>query len=110
MLLLLLVLQMAALGLGFGIIVSSLTPSTATSPSSSASGCSSGSLDVCHPHRLPLSMIPEQWRWLVAFNPMSLVIEIFKYTFLGRGVVNLHYWISSNRRDPCRAADRHHVV
>ena len=40
-------------------------------------------------------MIPEQWRWLVAFNPMSPVIEIFKYTFLGRGVVDLHYWLSS---------------
>ena len=33
----------------------------------------------------PLSTIPEQWRWLVAINPMATVVEAFKWGTLGEG-------------------------
>jgi lipopolysaccharide transport system permease protein len=33
----------------------------------------------------PLSTIPEQWRWVVAVNPMTAVVEAFKWGTLGYG-------------------------
>lgn len=33
----------------------------------------------------PLSIIPENWRWLVAVNPMAPVVETFKWSLLGIG-------------------------
>jgi lipopolysaccharide transport system permease protein len=37
----------------------------------------------------PLSHIPEKWRWLVAFNPMATVVEMFKLGTLGDGTVSV---------------------
>ena len=31
----------------------------------------------------PLSLIPESWRWLVALNPMTGLVEAFRHAFLG---------------------------
>jgi lipopolysaccharide transport system permease protein len=31
----------------------------------------------------PVTMIPEQWRWVVAINPMAPVVELFKWGTLG---------------------------
>ena len=89
----LLVIQMAALGLGFGIIVSSLT--TKYRDLTHLVGFGVQLWMYATPIVYPMSMIPEQWRWLVALNPMSPVIEIFKYTFLGQGVVEFEYWLIS---------------
>ena len=33
----------------------------------------------------PVTTIPEQWRWLLALNPMSSVVEAFKWGTLGVG-------------------------
>jgi lipopolysaccharide transport system permease protein len=33
----------------------------------------------------PLSIVPEQWRWLYSFNPMVGVIEGFRWAVLGKG-------------------------
>lgn len=33
----------------------------------------------------PLADVPERWRWLVMANPMTPVIETFRYGFLGAG-------------------------
>jgi lipopolysaccharide transport system permease protein len=89
----LLVLQMAALGLGFGIIVSSLTTKYRDLTQLVSFGVQLWMYAT--PIVYPMSIVPEQWRWLVALNPMSPVVEIFKYTFLGQGVVELYYWLIS---------------
>ena len=39
----------------------------------------------------PLSSVPESWRWVSALNPMSSIIEVFKYAFLGAGTVDWVY-------------------
>ena len=33
----------------------------------------------------PLTRIPEEWRWVVALNPMATVVEAFKWGTLGEG-------------------------
>lgn len=33
----------------------------------------------------PVTMIPENWRWLVAVNPMAPIVELFKWGTLGQG-------------------------
>jgi lipopolysaccharide transport system permease protein len=32
----------------------------------------------------PVSLVPEQWRWLYGLNPMVGVIEGFRWALLGR--------------------------
>ena len=34
---------------------------------------------------VPLSKIPEQYRWIIVANPMTSIIETFRYAFLGTG-------------------------
>jgi lipopolysaccharide transport system permease protein len=43
----------------------------------------------------PISLIPGKLSFLVAINPMSPVVEIFKYAFFGVGYVDLRYYIFS---------------
>jgi lipopolysaccharide transport system permease protein len=33
----------------------------------------------------PVTIIPEQWRWLMALNPMATIVEAFKWGTLGYG-------------------------
>jgi lipopolysaccharide transport system permease protein len=33
----------------------------------------------------PLSAVPERWRWVSVLNPMTAVVETYRYTFLGTG-------------------------
>ncbi|MCW3102629.1 MAG: transporter [Bacteroidetes bacterium] len=35
---------------------------------------------------IPLSRVPEHYRWVFLMNPMTSIIETFKYSFLGKGV------------------------
>lgn len=37
----------------------------------------------------PVSLVPEQWRWLYGLNPMAGVIEGFRWALLGRTVPDL---------------------
>ncbi|RZK32810.1 MAG: ABC transporter permease [Hymenobacter sp.] len=39
----------------------------------------------------PLSSLPEKYRWLVLANPMSAVVESFRYAFLGTGTFQWEY-------------------
>lgn len=82
----LLVLQMAALGLGFGIIVSSLT--TKYRDLSQLVGFGVQLWMFATPIVYPASQIPERWQWLIALNPMTPIIEFFRFSFLGVGTVN----------------------
>ncbi len=39
----------------------------------------------------PLSSAPEKYRWLIVANPMSAVVETFRYGFFGTGVFSWAY-------------------
>jgi lipopolysaccharide transport system permease protein len=36
----------------------------------------------------PVSSIPDKYRWIILANPMTPIIESFRYAFLGAGSVN----------------------
>lgn len=36
----------------------------------------------------PLSLVPEEWRWLIPFNPMAVAVEGFRWSLLGVGGVS----------------------
>lgn len=94
MLLPFLVLQMAALGLGCGIIISSLT--TKYRDLAQLVGFGIQLWMYATPIVYPVSIIPEQWRWAMALNPMSATIEAFRYVFMGVGTINIAgLWASS---------------
>jgi lipopolysaccharide transport system permease protein len=78
-----LVLLMAALGLGSGIIVSSLT--TRYRDLRFLVQFGTQLLMYGTPVIIPLSKLPEQYRWIMLANPMTPVIETFRYAFLGTG-------------------------
>lgn len=81
----LLVLMMAGLGLGFGIIVSSMTTRYRDLTQLVAFGVQL--LMYATPVIYPLSAVPERLRPLIALNPLTSIIETFRYGFLGAGSV-----------------------
>ncbi len=84
-----LLVQMGVLGLGIGILVSSLT--TKYRDLTFVVGFGTQLWMYATPIVYPMSQIPERWQWLYALNPMSSVIEIFRFAFLGSGSVNLQH-------------------
>lgn len=87
----LLLIQMAALGLGGGILISSLTTRYRDLSFLVAFGVQLGMYAT--PIVYPLSQIPTKWQFLYAFNPMTAVVETFRFMFLGVGSVKL--WSSA---------------
>jgi lipopolysaccharide transport system permease protein len=81
----LLLIQMAALGLGMGIMISSMT--TKYRDLALAFGFGVQLWMYATPIVYPLSQIPAQWQWLFALNPMTAIIETFRYAFLGSGAI-----------------------
>jgi lipopolysaccharide transport system permease protein len=81
-----LLLIMAGLGLGIGIIVSSLT--TKYRDLQHLTGFSVQLLMYASPIIYPLSIVPENWRWLLLLNPITPVVEMFRLGFLGESAVN----------------------
>jgi lipopolysaccharide transport system permease protein len=79
----LLILLMAALGLGAGIIVSSMTTRYRDLRFLVQFGVQL--LMYSTPVIIPLSKLPEKYRWIMLSNPMTPVIETFRYAFLGTG-------------------------
>lgn len=80
-----LLIQMAALGLGMGILVSSLT--TRYRDLTFALGCGIQLWMYATPIVYPLSQVPHQWIWLISLNPMTAVVESFRFAFLGSGMI-----------------------
>ncbi|CAN5267659.1 ABC transporter permease [soil metagenome] len=78
-----LLLLMAGLGLGFGIIISSLTTKYRDLKFLVTFGVQL--LMYATPVIYPLSELPEKYRIYVEANPMTPVIETFRYAFLGAG-------------------------
>jgi homopolymeric O-antigen transport system permease protein len=82
----LLVLIMAGLGLGFGVIVSSLTTKYRDLRFLVQFGVQL--MMFATPVIYPVSSIPTQYQWLIQLNPMTPIIEAFRYAYLGAGSVS----------------------
>ena len=78
---------MALLGLGFGLIFSSLTTKYRDLTFLIQFGVQL--LMYATPIIYPLSEIPEKYRFLIWGNPVSHIIETFKYGFLGQGMFTI---------------------
>lgn len=82
-----LVLMMAGLGLGLGIIISSLTTKYRDLRFLVTFGVQL--LMYATPVIYPVSSIPERFRPFILANPMTSIVETFRYAFLGAGTVNI---------------------
>lgn len=82
-----LILMMAGLGLGFGIIVSALTTKYRDLRFLVNFGVQL--LMYATPVIYPVSSIPARFQWLILANPMTSIIEAFRYAFLGAGDANI---------------------
>jgi lipopolysaccharide transport system permease protein len=82
----LLLLQMALMGLGFGILVSSLTTKYRDLTFLVTFGVQLWMYAT--PIVYPLSQIPAKYRLLMNLNPMTSVVEVFRFAFLGQGTVS----------------------
>lgn len=81
-----LVLMMAGLGLGFGVIISSLTTKYRDLRFLVQFGVQL--LMYATPVIYPASSIPARFQILIAANPMTSIVETFRYAFLGGGSIN----------------------
>jgi len=82
-----LLLLMAGIGLGVGIIVSSLTTRYRDLRFLISFGVTLWMYAT--PIIYPVSSVPEQFQPLIMLNPLSPVVEAFRYAYLGAGTVNL---------------------
>lgn len=89
----LVLLSMAALGLGTGIIISSMTTKYRDLTHLVAFGVQLWMYAT--PVVYPLSQVPERWRWAFVLNPMTSLIEVFRFAFMGTGTVDLNYLAAS---------------
>lgn len=78
-----LVVLTAAMGLGAGMIVSALT--TKYRDLSFLVSFGMQLLMYATTVIYPLASAPEKYKWLIAANPMTAIIETFRYGFLGKG-------------------------
>ena len=72
---------MAGLGLGFGIIISSLTTKYRDLRFLVQFGVAL--LMYATPVIMPISSFPEHFRWIILANPMTSIVQTFRYAFLG---------------------------
>jgi lipopolysaccharide transport system permease protein len=84
-----LVIILAGLGLGFGLIFTSMTTKYRDLVFLLTFGVQLAMYAT--PVIYPLSEVPADYQWLVAINPMTSVIETFKYGFLGQGTFSWSY-------------------
>jgi len=82
----LLVLIMAGLGLGFGVIISSLTTKYRDLRFLVTFGVQL--LMYATPVIYPVSSIPARFQWIILANPMTSIVEAFRYAFLGAGSID----------------------
>jgi lipopolysaccharide transport system permease protein len=82
----LLIFLMGALGLGLGIVVSALTTKYRDLRFLVTFGVQLAMYAT--PVVYPLSSVPERFKMLLLINPMTAVIETFRYAFLGSGTFN----------------------
>jgi lipopolysaccharide transport system permease protein len=78
---------MGALGLGFGMIISAMTTKYRDLVFLLTFGVQL--LMYATPIIYPMSEIGPKYRWLIMANPMSSIIETFRYGFTGSGTFSL---------------------
>lgn len=88
-----LIMMMAGLGLGLGIIVSSLTTKYRDLRFLVQFGVTL--LMYATPIIYPASSIPARFQWIILANPMTPIVEAFRFAFLGAGTVNLFHLLYS---------------
>jgi lipopolysaccharide transport system permease protein len=81
-----LILLMALLGLGFGIIISSLTTKYRDLTNLVSFGVQLWMYAT--PVIYPLSQIPDKYKIYVLANPLTPIIETFRYGLLGAGTIS----------------------
>jgi lipopolysaccharide transport system permease protein len=84
-----LILMCAGLSLGFGIIFSSLTTKYRDLSFLLQFGVQLWMYAT--PVIYPLNSFPAGKQWIIALNPMTSIVETFKYSFLGQGVFSWTY-------------------
>lgn len=82
-----LIFVIAGLGLGFGIIISALTTRYRDLRYLVTFGVQLAMYAT--PVIYPVSSIPETFRGLIFFNPMTSIVEAFRYAFLGAGTLSI---------------------
>ena len=88
-----LVIIMGFLGLSLGIIISSLTTKYRDLKFLVVFGVQL--MMYASPIVYPLSIVPEKYKWIILANPITSIIEAFKYAFLGVGEFNWYYLVYS---------------
>jgi len=81
------IVMMAGLGLGFGVIVSALTTRYRDLQFLVRFGVQL--VMYATPVIYPLSTIPAQYQLLIKANPMTVIVEGFRYAFLGAGTFDV---------------------
>lgn len=84
-----LIVLMGFLGLAFGIIISSMTTKYRDLKFLVVFGVQL--MMYASPIVYPLSTVPEKYKWLIVSNPVTSIIETFKYAFLGVGEFQWNY-------------------
>jgi lipopolysaccharide transport system permease protein len=85
----LLIVMMGLLSLGLGMIFSALTTKYRDLAMLLTFGVQL--LMYATPVIYPLSSLSEEYRWLILANPMSSIVETFRYAFLGAGTFSWVY-------------------
>lgn len=85
-----LVIQLGMLGTGIGITITSLT--TKYRDLKQLLGFGVSLWMYATPIVYPLSQVPEKWRWIFIINPVSSVVETFRYALLGKGTFDPLAW------------------
>lgn len=85
----LLILETAVLSLGVGVVISSLTTKYRDLTFLVSFGIQLWMYAT--PIVYPLSQIPEKWRFAFILNPMSSIVETFRYGAIGSGELNWFY-------------------
>lgn len=88
-----LILFMAGLGLGFGILISSMT--TKYRDLTFLIGFGVQLMMYASPIVYPLSNVSEKYRMYLSLNPVTSIIEAFKFMFLGKGIWDWGYLLYS---------------
>lgn len=84
-----LILILAGLGMGSGIIISALT--TKYRDLTFLIGFGLQLLMFSTPIVYPLSIVPDKSKWILLLNPITPLIEAFKYSLLGKGFFSWGY-------------------
>jgi len=84
-----LIILMGLLSLGLGMIFSSLT--TKYRDLAMLLGFGVQLLMYATPVIYPLSSVSDKYKWMILANPMSSIVETFRYAFLGSGTFSWNY-------------------